>query len=249
MPSRCVLPARFNGPASSANGGYACGLLAAAGAPPDGSLPAVTLHLPPPLETVLTISRSARRAHVWHGDHLVATVSSGAGDIPVEPPVPAEVAEASHAAFRGFDFHPFPGCFVCGVARPAGDGLALTPGPVPGVPRTVACTWSPDGSVADTGGTVRPDVVWAALDCPGGWTGDMARQTMVLGRMTARIDRRPVVGSRYVLVGTSAPQQGRTVSSSTALYDEDGALLAAAAAVWVGVAAGDVSPPPRLLVS
>jgi hypothetical protein len=252
MTERCVIPARFNGPATSANGGYACGVLAgaAAGAVPAAAdvLPVVTLHGPPPLDAELSLRGAGRRTHVWHGDDLVATVAAAPAAIPVEPAVPAGIAEAGHTGFRGFDFHPFPGCFVCGTARPHGDGLALTPGPVRGTPGTVACTWTPDPAdpaVAGPAGGVLPEVVWAVLDCPGGWTADMSRRPRVLGRMTARIDRLPVAGSRHVLVGRSEPAAGRTVTSHTALYTEDGCLLGAASAVWIEVPAGDVPPTGR----
>lgn len=244
MSSRCVIPARFNGPVASANGGYACGVLAETGTPAAPGRAVVTLHLPPPVDTALNVTQGSRRAHVWHGDELVATVSTATAEIPVVAPAPAAVAEACHAGFRGFDYHPFPACFVCGVTRPGGDGLALRPGSLPGRPGTVACTWRPDASVSNVDGAVHREVVWAVLDCPGGWTGDPARQTMVLGSMTARIAQVPRLGARYVVVGRSAPQLGRTVTSHTALYHEDGALLAVASTIWVGVAAGDV-PPPR----
>ncbi|MEW2399427.1 hypothetical protein [Streptomyces sp. NPDC046862] len=233
-----LIEARYNGPAASANGGYACGTFAALTAAPA----AVTLHLPPPLGVPLTAEPAGRRTHVWNGDDLVATVAAAAGDVPIVPPVPAEVAEACQSDFGGRAFHPFPSCFVCGLDR--ADGLNLRPGPVPGRHGTVACTWQPDASLAGPGGTVRPEAVWAALDCPGGWTTDPARQARVLGRMTARIAVTPILGERCVIVGRSDPGQGRTLTSHTALYRDDGTLLAGASAIWVAITAGDV-PSPR----
>ena len=38
-------------------------------------------------------------------------------------------------------------------------------------------------AVVESGGR---SVTWAALDCPGGWAGDLATYPSVLGRMTAR---------------------------------------------------------------
>ncbi len=46
-----------------------------------------------------------------------------------------------------------------------GDGLRIFPGPVAGRP-VWAAPWTPDASVTDGSGRVRPEVVWAALDCP-----------------------------------------------------------------------------------
>ncbi|MGR6999796.1 hypothetical protein ACU686_19670 [Yinghuangia aomiensis] len=56
-------------------------------------------------------------------------------------------------------------------ARTEGDGLRLFPGLLPQQPGTTATPWVPDASLADADGArVRPEFVWAALDCPGGWT-------------------------------------------------------------------------------
>ena len=56
---------------------------------------------------------------------------------------PGPWAEARGAAsrFAGHHDHPFPGCFVCGTERAAGDGLRLFPGPVAGGSGRIAL-WS-----------------------------------------------------------------------------------------------------------
>ncbi len=61
----------------------------------------------------------------------------------------------------------FPDCFVCGMGRGPGDGLRIFPGPLAGRPFWAA-PWTPDPSVTGAGGRVRPEVVWAALDCLSG---------------------------------------------------------------------------------
>jgi hypothetical protein len=224
---------------ASANGGYACGVLAEWARRELPGRAAVTLHLPPPLDHPLEVAVSGTRAIALDGEQVIATVGPSDGAVPVVPAVSARTAGDSGRRYRGHDFHPFPTCFVCGPDRRDGDGLALTPGPVAGQPGTVACTWVPDESVADAGGQVAREVVWAALDCPGGWTGDEARRVMVLGWMTADIHAVPTVAERYVLVGRSAPPASRTMRTHTALYQENGTLLAAASAVWITVANGD----------
>jgi hypothetical protein len=55
-------------------------------------------------------------------------------------------------------------CFVCGRARD--DGFCVFPGPVAGTD-LVASPWTPPTWAADEDGLVRPEFVWAALDCPG----------------------------------------------------------------------------------
>jgi hypothetical protein len=217
---------RFNGPPASANGGYACGVIAAAAAEALGGPVAVTLVAPPPLDTSLRLSVAGRRAHVFAGDELVATAAVDASDVAAPDPVALPLVAQAEAAFTGAG-HPFPTCFVCGTSRTGDDGMGLRPGPVPGRPSTVACRWIPDA--------VAPELVWAALDCPGGWTDDPAREAMVLGRMVALIDELPQAGRPYVLVGQRVDRNGRTATNITALYDEDGGLLARAAAIWVAV--------------
>jgi len=248
--STCVIPQRFNGPAASANGGYACGTFAVAARPHVPGPAAVTLHLPPPLAAPLRLEDAGRRTHVWCGDALVATVQAFGGDVDAPAPVTAATADAAREAFLGLHFHPFPTCFVCGGDRPEGDGIALAPGlldgragePADAVGRRVACTWTPDDGVADATGAVPEEVVWAVLDCPGGWTAPQDRPR-VLGRMAVQLDRLPAVGRRHVVVGSSLPGNGRSVTSLTALYDEAGRLLAKASATWLEVGEGGLQAP------
>ncbi|MFI7364268.1 hypothetical protein ACIBO4_19245 [Streptomyces sp. NPDC050149] len=228
--------AAFNGPPTSANGGYACGVLAEL-ARSAGHLTgplAVSLHLPVPLDTPLVYRPAGRRGHAWHGEDVVATVTAANGAVPAPTAVSATAAAAAQESFSGAG-HPFPTCFVCGTEREK-DGLSLRPGAVEGRPDTVACRWRPRPELADASGLVRPEVVWAALDCPGGWTTDPVRRPRLLGRMTAGIDDRPRAGAEYVVVGRLDSIQDRTATNVTALYEaETGRLLARASALWIAI--------------
>ena len=213
---------RFRGPLQSANGGYACGLLGsrvAAGAE-------VTLRLPPPLERPLTIRSDGERLLLEDGDLLVA--EAVAGDPGIEPPSPPDPAAAAAAGEGVGAFGPpeFAECFVCG-AREDGSGLGIHPGPVPGLPAgLVATTW--------TAHDVSPEVTWAAIDCPGAYAaGDPGRGEVVLGRMTARVDRLPEEGEPCVVVGWPLGEDGRKLFAGTAMYGRDGAPLAVARQVWI----------------
>ncbi|GAA2724588.1 hypothetical protein [Actinocorallia aurantiaca] len=239
MADELVIPGRYNGPAGSANGGYACGLFAAAAGDPRLPRSIVTLRLPPPLDTPLTVEPGEKEARILHGDDVIATVAPGVDQIHAVPPVSAEAAEACHSRYQGHAYHPFPTCFVCGLDRPARDGLALTPGPLPGRPREVACLWTPDPSSANADGTLDPALVWAALDCPSGWTEDLSARPRVLGRMSAQVHTLPVPGKRHVITASSALPEGRKIFSHSALHTEDGTLLAVASAVWITVPHGD----------
>jgi hypothetical protein len=153
---------RFRGPRTSANGGYASGLLAQAAQElglDDGSGVEVTLRLPPPLERPLDVLRDGNRALLLDGEALVAEARGG--DPGVTPPTPPTFAEAADAAraLSGLGAPVFDECFVCGT-RPEGDGLEIHAGLVAGRDdRLVATTWI----ACD----VRPEIVWAVIDCPG----------------------------------------------------------------------------------
>jgi hypothetical protein len=212
---------RYRGPLRSANGGYACGLLGSR----VGAAAEVTLRLPPPLERPLTIRPDGERLVLEDGDVLVA--EAVAGDPGVEPPSPPDRVSAAAAAEGVGAFGPpeFAECFVCG-AREDGSGLRIHPGPVPGRGGLVATTW--------TAHDVSPEVIWAAIDCPGAYAaGDPGRGEVVLGRMTARIDRLPAEGEPCVVVGWPLGEDGRKLFAGTALYGRDGTPLAVARQVWI----------------
>jgi hypothetical protein len=87
--------------------------------------------------------------------------------------------------------------------------------------------------VADRDGLVAPEVVWAALDCPGG-LAVMGDAVVVLGRMAARVLARPRAGTPYCLVAwPDGPPDGRKLPAGSALLDGDGGVVAVARAVWV----------------
>lgn len=232
-----MLDRRFTGPPTSANGGYTAGRLAAY---VDGSAAvavAVTLHQPPLLETPLVVTAAGANVRATFGGALIAeAVPTQLRVDPVEPVSYGRAVEAA-ARYPGWDGHPFPTCFSCGSDREAPDALALRPGPVEGREGDRACPWVPDPSLPRAAGSdgIEAAVVWAALDCPGGWTLDLAGRPAVLGRMTAQVDVVPRAGDRCVVVGRLLGRQGRKAFTATTLYDSDGRVLGRAHAVWIGI--------------
>ena len=220
---------RFRGPRESGNGGYTCGVVAAlAGEPAE-----VTLRLPPPLARPLRVERRDGRVEVYDGDALVA--EGRRADVELEAPAPVGFAAARKAAARypGFEEHAFPTCFVCGPEREPGDGLRIFASPVAGRD-VVAAPWVPAADLADDGGSVRREVVWAALDCPGAFAvGFSGRGEIVLGRLAARIDRLPRPGERCAVVGWPLGEDGRKLYAGTALFSDGGELYAVARATWI----------------
>jgi hypothetical protein len=241
--------ARFCGPPGFANGGVASGSLAAL----LGGAAEVTLRRPVPLDRSLPVHRDGGGALVVEdGGVLLAEARPAkvaleplAAPGPAEPPLAApaaltpEAAAAAAGRSRYFDDPVFPGCFVCGPARTAGDGLRVFPGPVAG--RALwAAPWTPDPSVAGACGRVRPEVVWAALDCPSGIAAadaaDLPAGTaVVLGRMAATVGGLPRPGDRCRVVAWPLAVDGRKLRAGSALLGPDGEVLAAARTVWITV--------------
>lgn len=224
---RLVIDARYNGPPGSGNGGYCSGRFArAAGLPSD--VVEVTLRRPPPLQVELTARAADSGVDICHDQEVVAQVRPTT----IEPdeivePVGWDEAVAASASYPGLVSHPFPTCFVCGPQRAAGDGLRLFPGRLPD--GRTATPWTVPEAVA-------PELVWASLDCPGGWAIPLEGRPYVLGRLAVRIVRTPAPGERCVVMGAVTGQEGRKAYVRSSLWGPDGDLLAHARATWLAVA-------------
>jgi hypothetical protein len=229
-----TISSRYCGPADSGNGGYVAGRLAEYRPGPNGTV--VTLHVPPPLDRPLRVDLNSSQtgdAHLYDGDLLVASARPAEPFDALVPPVGFEVAELASAGYPGFTRHPFPTCFVCGHLRERGDGLRLFPGRLDDGTGRTACPWVPDESATDASGHVPEEIVWAALDCPGGWTADIEREARVLGRISARIRNVPKPGDHCVIMGRSLGSDGRKAYIATTLYAPDGAILGNALSTWL----------------
>jgi hypothetical protein len=224
-----LIDPRFCGPSESANGGYTCGLVAnALGQPAE-----VTLRRPPPLGRPLRLEKREDWAVLLDGDQLVAEGRLAPVDLEAPDPVSYEDAELAARSYAGFERHAFPACFVCGPEREPGDGLRIFAGPVRGR-ELVAAPWVPDDSLAGADGLVRPEFVWAALDCPGVFAlGFPSLGETVLGRLTAELHAPVRAGERYVVSGWALGRDGRKLYAGTALTDAAGELCGLARATWI----------------
>jgi hypothetical protein len=234
---RTTIPRRFCGPPESANGGWVSGLLAREVRTTEET-PAVSVRLssPPPLDRDLDVEHDPDGAvRLLDQGHLVATaVPAPAPAGPVPDAVGPADAQRAATAYEGAVDHPFPTCFACGTARRPGDGLALRPGPLGDGTGRYAAPWRPI--------EVDLPVVWAALDCPGGWAAGIAGRPLVLGTMTALVSALPRVGEDHVVLAWQRGGEGRRHLSGTALLDADGAVLARAEATWIAVDPGSIRP-------
>ncbi len=221
MPKTLTIARRFRGPVDSANGGYAAGLLAGV----LGGAVEVTLRLPPPLERPLVVREDGHGIVLIDGERTVAEARH-ADPVVVPPPAPGfdEAASLARVGPGGWGNPAFAECFVCG-ARADGSGLDIHARPVPGR-ELVAAVWEAR--------EVAPEIVWAAIDCPGAYAvGDPGRGEPLLARITARIDRLPGEGERCVVIGWALGVEGRKLHAATALFGEDDRALAVSRQLWI----------------
>ncbi|MEZ5570444.1 MAG: hypothetical protein R3E64_00355 [Halioglobus sp.] len=233
MPAQITIPARFNGPPTSGNGGYSCGVLAAHIRGPAR----IRLHVPPPLDTALAITGTATGGvELHHGDTLVGTGEPASLDLQIPEPPSIGAALTAMQGYPCYRNHVFPTCFVCGPERALHDGLELFPGPLSGRDGVWACLWQPAADLLDECGLIRAEIVWAALDCPGYFAalGDRLRPAL-LGELLGELYM-PVAGDQPLIVFSwPLAEEGRKFYAGTAIATGAGEIVASARSIWVAL--------------
>jgi hypothetical protein len=235
-----IVRPQFRGPPSSANGGYVCGLMAKS---LEGPVTCV-LRAPIPIETPLLFSVEARSARLTGemGELIAEAKQADGASLPAPPPAPSHAAaDVAGSRFIGLKrtFHPV--CFSCGVDQAEGFGLRVFTGPLEGDEiGIVAGVWSAHPALCDASGLAPPEVIWAALDCPGSvaWV-ERGGGVGLLGTMTAQVRRRPAAGEACIIMAWPIEASGRKTVSGVALHTAGGELLAQGHQIWI-------VPPPRI---
>jgi hypothetical protein len=192
----------------------------------------VSLRSPIPLDRPLTVSREGEAVRMLDGETLVAEADPGAA---VEAVVPAvvTVAQARRAEerYRAPADGLFSECFVCGRARE--DSFHVFAGELDD--SIVAATWTPPTWTAGEDGTVRPEFVWAVLDCPTYFAthigDDLTMSFLVRQRVTIHAPVLP--GEETVAIAWPIEREGRKRSAGAALLSDHGDVLASARALMV----------------
>jgi len=230
VPEFLSIPARFNGPLESGNGGYSSGAIA-------NFLPGpaeVTLRHPVPLDAQLEVVRSDEHSlKVLDGETLIAEARSAPEfEIALPAPVGTDEARAATTRYRGSSEGLFSRCFVCGRARE--DAFGVFAGEVEGR-GVVASPWRPPSWTADPDGHVLPEHVWAVLDCPTYFALYMEGElpASVLARLTARIDEPVLAGREHVVISWPLEGDGRKRHAGSAVLSGDGEPLAVARALLI----------------
>jgi hypothetical protein len=227
------IEARFNGPPTSANGGYACGVAAML----FGEPAVITLTAPPPLgvDVALEEENGARVVGPAGPWALVRPLRDGDPIVTIDP-VSADDARIAAEQFdvdAYRDGHVFSTCFTCGPDRSPEDGLCIFPARQPGRDGVVVWPWTPRAAHAEDGHVAEP-VLWAALDCPSGLACfESSGEVFVLGRMAAVIERLPEVGEDLIVAGWRIGRDGRKAQAGSAIWDRDGNVVAAARTTWI----------------
>jgi hypothetical protein len=224
------VPGRFNGPPGSGNGGWSVALLGKHLGPEVE----VTLKRPIPIDRDIQVVANGSIATLVDGDLEIASARRAELDLDIPEAISFSQAAKARANFTGYKVHPFPDCFVCGTGRCCGEGMCLFTGPYD--TGMVASSWVPEAEFVTDEGVIAPELVCAALDCPGAW-GLIDRYGIegpfVLGRMTYRLDKPIYAGERYVVQGWAQGREGRKAYCGTAVYDAEGNVCAAAGATWI----------------
>lgn len=225
--STFTLPAGLCGPPDSANGGIIAGMLAKRLRGPVE----VTLRRPVPLEEPITLEQLCSATILRRGHEVLALARRH--EAPPDPPPPPSWADALEASGLrpAPETHPFPTCFVCGPARNPCEAICLPIGPLRNG-TGVAAPWIVNPALAR-----NQEILWAALDCPGGFAALAGRRPrpIMLGRILADIRGVPEAGEPCVVHGWCIASEGRKHIVGTALHGFDGRCLGTARATWLEV--------------
>ena len=218
-PSMITVPVGYNGPAGSANGGVAAGLLAAFIPGPAR----VRLFRPSPLGEPMEVREVASGFEAVVGGEVALAASSARVEVN-PPPLTIEEAREATAPFVG---HAAVTCVVCGPEHV--EGLRLLPGPV-GPGPVHATTWTPPSWTGDRYGIVRPEIVWGVLDCPGAimlvrhYPGE--NMFPALGTITVEVAEPVRVGDTYSIIAWPRGRDGRKLYAGTAIVGAGGTVFA-----------------------
>ncbi|TGK33377.1 hypothetical protein EHQ12_11135 [Leptospira gomenensis] len=220
-----TIPSKFCGPPLSGNGGFSAG----SAAKKLNSLSSIVkIKAPIPLDTELRVNfdPNTYSSLVDISSGSVAVEAEPAPDFRLDLPRPVSmdaILEAS-GSYLGFVEHPFPSCFVCGPERNEKDGMRIFSGKIPDQPgfkHLHAAIWRPWKELSDDSGSIRKEVIWAALDCPGGFAVSVEDpQMIVLAKLSGRILAPIQAEESYRILSWEIARNRRVRTAGTAIFRE-----------------------------
>lgn len=222
-----TIPRQFNGPPASGHGGYVAGAFSRFFDTPH----TVRICAPIPLETPLAVFREEDRLEARSKDALILSARNNAVTLTPPDPPPLDVARKAAATPTSFGAGGPSTCFVCGRNRAKEDGLHIHCGRIDAA--HAASVWQPHANFCDAEGNALPEFLWAALDCPGGFSLPLTHTTYLLGEMTAALHRPVRCGDEIIVHAWHVWSDGRKHFAGVALHTADGVLLAQADTLWI----------------
>ncbi|MEV0093244.1 hotdog fold domain-containing protein [Streptomyces sp. NPDC050738] len=228
-----TVPAHVHGYPGVAFGGYVAGMLAVRS---EAKTLRVDFRAAVPVETPVRIGRTPDGgAELRSGETLLA-VASPYGQTLDAPAAPgweqAREASKEHVRVQNGGMSD---CYGCGTAVVPGRGLRLFPDIARGRD-LVAAAWTPDPGLAGDDGLLPPEVVWSALDCPGGVAAlrlGSAKDGLVTAALTATVLRPVAAGEPHVAYAWLTEESGRKHTVGVGLATAEGELCAVAEALWL----------------
>jgi hypothetical protein len=225
-----AVPGRFNGPRESGNGGYTSGLIASRLQGPVE----VSLRSPVPLDEQLELTEGDDGTlQALHGETLIAEARQLTElDLDVPAAVSSEEARRAAENYRAPSDGLFSNCFVCGRARD--DSFGVFAGQVE-ERKVVATPWTPPAWAAGDDEEVRPEFVWAALDCPTYFASHLEGELTLsmLVRQRAEILAPIAVDEEHVVIAWPITIDGRKRLAGAAVLSPNGVTLAVAEALLI----------------
>ncbi|HBN26104.1 MAG TPA: hypothetical protein DD405_01380 [Desulfobacteraceae bacterium] len=230
MNKRIIIDHKYCGYKHIGNGGYVCGVVAGH---IDGAAK-ITLVTSPPVDHPMILEKTGKKVFLKNGDVIVAKGEPSSlkiDNIPA-PPTFKEAVEASQKSIAAKGSLS-PDCFVCGSNRLKGEGYRLFPGHLL-KNESVAAPWIPHNSLADESGFIKPEFVWAALDCPGAYAvfDENIKGTILLGQLTADVRETLKPEEEYIVTGWKIGNQGKKYFAGSAVFSKKGKLCSVANSVW-----------------
>lgn len=222
-----IIPGRFEGAPGRAQGGYAAGILH------DGGPRRVWFRSAIPLDTELVVGTDGETTSVTRDGRLV--LESHPVDPLQDPLPPVTMDEAIGGRDRvesaGLPQMAAP-CYSCGTVE---GTLRTHPGQVGDSDIWAAPMIYPDWTAANC--IVDPKHVWAVVDCAAGYPVALGTEPRMAFTGWLSVDVRSSIepGRPAVVVATAGAWEGRKRSARSALWTEDGELIAVSESRWISV--------------
>ncbi|TGM34002.1 hypothetical protein EHQ92_17870 [Leptospira biflexa] len=233
---------KYCGPPMSGNGGYIAGIIANQ---IQNNAAVVKIKAPAPLNQTLFFSNDFESSRIKliikESNILIAEGQEDKDfylDVPEFNAKSIEEIRNPIQAYLGFKKHPFSTCFVCGTERKAKDGMRIFPAKISDQSKfnhLHGSFWNPWKELGDSRGKIFNEIVWAALDCPGGFAVSFLDPRMiVLVKLRARLMNSVFADTTYAIQAWEISRNRRQRIAGTAIYQlGDFKCVAYSEAIWM----------------